>query len=58
MDGESATEEVAFVDIDGADFAGPVVDILEEVGVDFLEMCEVEVAFDGGVEELYRAIFG
>ena len=29
FDGEMATEEVAFGDVDGANFAGPVVDILK-----------------------------
>ncbi len=55
LDGEGATKEVVLGDVDGADLAGPSVDVLEEVGVDFLEVSEVELALDGGIEELLVA---
>ena len=49
LDGESAAEEIAFGDIYGADFAGPTVNVLKEVGVDFTEVGEIKFAIGGRV---------
>ena len=49
FDSEMAAEEIAFYNINSTDFAGPIVEVLEEVLVDGLEMSEIEIAVNGRI---------